>query len=95
MNVGLLLQYIEHFLGVCSVVTNLKAAIDEAFFYRFGFVVEFEKPDTPLREQFWALMLPKECPLAPDISIPVLAAPAVMRWQAMILKVLSSAPPLV
>ena len=73
MNVGLLLQYIEHFPGVCIVVTNLKAAIDEAFFYRFGFVVEFEKPDTPLREQFWALMLPKECPLAPDVSIPVLA----------------------
>ena len=40
LNVGLLLQYIENFSGICVVITNMKESIDEAFFRRFRFVLE-------------------------------------------------------
>jgi len=45
MNVGLLLQYIENHPGVCIVITNMKKAIDNAFFHHFCFVLDFEMPD--------------------------------------------------
>jgi SpoVK/Ycf46/Vps4 family AAA+-type ATPase len=35
MNVGLLLHHMETFNGVVMVITNMKQAIDEAFFRRF------------------------------------------------------------
>jgi SpoVK/Ycf46/Vps4 family AAA+-type ATPase len=73
LNVGLLLQHIEHFSGVCIVITNHSEAIDEAFFRRFNYVLKFEFPSARLREQLWRSLLPKECPLASDISLSVLA----------------------
>lgn len=73
INVGLLLQYIESFGGVCIVITNHQEAIDEAFFRRFHFVVKFELPGPRLREQIWKSMIPKECPLSADVSLSTLA----------------------
>jgi SpoVK/Ycf46/Vps4 family AAA+-type ATPase len=74
MNVGLLLQYIEHHPGVCIVITNMKEAIDDAFFRRFRFVLDFEMPDASQREALWKLLIPKECPLASDVSLCDLAS---------------------
>jgi len=73
MNVGLLLQYIENFSGVCIVITNMKDAIDEAFFRRFRFVVNFEMPDAELREKIWQSLVPKECPVDKGVSFHALA----------------------
>ncbi len=73
MNVGLLLQYIEAFNGVCIVVTNMKEMIDQAFFRRFRFVLEFERPTGKQRRLLWQKVLPKECPLEKDVDFGVLA----------------------
>lgn len=73
MNVGLLLQYIENFPGVCIVITNMKDAIDEAFFRRFRYVLDFDLPDAATREEIWKRTVPKACPLAKDVSFDELA----------------------
>lgn len=74
MNVGLLLQYIENCSGVCIVITNMKSAIDEAFFRRFRFVLDFEEPDATAREEIWKSMVPKDCPCASNVSFRELAS---------------------
>lgn len=74
MNVGLLLQYIENHPGVCIVITNMKKAIDDAFFRRFRFVLDFEMPNASEREELWKLLIPSDCPLASDVSLRDLAA---------------------
>jgi SpoVK/Ycf46/Vps4 family AAA+-type ATPase len=73
LNVGLLLQHIESFPGVCIVITNSAEAIDEAFFRRFNHVVSFDKPGPRLRLKLWQLMIPKQCPLSADVSTERLA----------------------
>ena len=73
INVGLLLQYIESFAGVCVVITNHSESIDDAFFRRFHFVIKFEAPGPRQREQLWKSMIPKECPLSSDVSVSILA----------------------
>lgn len=74
LNVGLLLQFIENFAGICIVITNLKGAIDEAFFRRFRFVLEFEMPNAASREKIWKITIPKQCPLAKDVNFKELAS---------------------
>lgn len=74
LNVGILLQHMETFNGVCIAITNTKDAIDEAFFRRFRFVLEFEMPDRDERERIWKAMVPKNCPLAEDVSLGTLAS---------------------
>ena len=74
INVGLLLQHMENFTGVCIVVTNQKAAIDEAFFRRFHYVLNFEPPNTRQREELWKSIVPGDCPLGDDVSFPSLAS---------------------
>lgn len=73
LNVGLLLQQIESFAGVCIVITNRPSCIDDAFFRRFDYVVKFEKPSPRVRERIWAALLPKECPLGPAVNLSTLA----------------------
>jgi SpoVK/Ycf46/Vps4 family AAA+-type ATPase len=73
LNVGLLLQHIESFPGVCIVITNSAEAIDEAFFRRFNHVVSFEKPGARLRLKLWQLIIPRQCPLSADVSTERLA----------------------
>ena len=68
MNVGLLLQSIEHFPGICIVITNQKHVIDEAFFRRFRLVLDFDKPDRLAREKMWKLLVPADTPLSSDVS---------------------------
>jgi SpoVK/Ycf46/Vps4 family AAA+-type ATPase len=68
LNVGLLLQHIESFPGVCIVITNAAEAIDEAFFRRFNYVVAFEKPGPRLRLRLWQSIVPCQCPVSSDVS---------------------------
>lgn len=73
LNVGLLLQHVENFSGVCIVITNHRDVIDEAFFRRFHYVLEFELPGPGQREKLWGFIVPKECPLAKDVKLSILA----------------------
>lgn len=73
LNVGLLLQKIEHFEGICVVITNMKEMIDEAFFRRFRFVLEFKMPNAEEREAIWKATLPEQCPISEDVDFRALA----------------------
>ena len=73
LNVGLLLQYIESFAGICVVITNMKESLDEAFFRRFRFVLEFKMPSVEEREKIWKVTLPEQCPIANDVDFGELA----------------------
>lgn len=53
-----------------SVISRV---LDEAFFRRFQFVLDFERPDCRMREELWKTILPPECPLAPDVSLQALS----------------------
>ncbi len=68
LNVGILLHHIETFPGVCVVITNLKQKIDEAFFRRFKFVLDFTLPNAENRKKIWRLLIPPECPLSKDVD---------------------------
>jgi SpoVK/Ycf46/Vps4 family AAA+-type ATPase len=72
-NVGILLHHIETTPGVVIVITNLKDRIDNAFFRRFKFVLEFPKPNGNERHEMWKLMIPSEAPLSKDVDLSVLA----------------------
>ncbi len=48
-----LLQAIESYPGVAFLATNLKGNIDQAFFRRLRYVVEFPKPDPALQRELW------------------------------------------
>mmetsp|Transcript_25098 Transcript_25098/g.53407 ORF Transcript_25098/g.53407 Transcript_25098/m.53407 type:complete len:568 (+) Transcript_25098:2-1705(+) len=73
LNVGLLLQLIENFSGICVVITNMKDSIDEAFFRRFRFVLEFKLPSAGEREKIWRITLPEQCPVAKDVDFGLLS----------------------
>lgn len=73
INVGLLLQSIENSRCTCIVITNQKAAIDNAFLRRFQYVVDFKQPTSHEREKLWEAIIPEECPLADDVSLERLA----------------------
>jgi len=73
INVGLLLQHIENFSGTCIVITNQKDTIDDAFFRRFRFVLNFQRPDASQREALWRSIIPEDCPLSTDVSLTKLA----------------------
>jgi len=70
---GILLYHMERFPGIVVVTTNLIGNIDEAFFRRFRFVVEFTLPSVSLREKLWRVHLPAKAPLHKDVDFPELA----------------------
>ncbi|MBE7170232.1 MAG: ATP-binding protein [Williamsia sp.] len=72
--ISYLLQRIEDYAGLVILATNLKSNIDEAFARRFQLVIDFPKPDEPQRLQLWKKAFTPPCRLAPEISLPKLAA---------------------
>ncbi|SMY06268.1 ATP-binding protein [Flavimaricola marinus] len=59
---GFLLQCLEAYPGVAILTTNMRASIDDAFFRRFRFAIEFPFPDQALRRQIWQRVLPDALP---------------------------------
>lgn len=59
---GYLLQCLESYPGIAILTTNLREAIDDAFFRRFRFAIEFPFPDAQMRQQIWARVLPATVP---------------------------------
>ncbi|GMV42307.1 MAG: hypothetical protein AMXMBFR64_40230 [Myxococcales bacterium] len=73
MEVNLLLQEIERFEGIVVLTTNLFGALDEALIRRIQFRISFPFPDADERLRIWRTLLPPEAPLAPDVSLELIA----------------------
>jgi SpoVK/Ycf46/Vps4 family AAA+-type ATPase len=72
--VSYLLQRIEDYNGLIVLATNFKNNVDEAFARRFQVMIDFKKPDEHQRLQLWENAFTPPCQLAPEISLPKLAA---------------------
>jgi SpoVK/Ycf46/Vps4 family AAA+-type ATPase len=73
IEINYLLQRMEEFEGLVILATNLRKNIDEAFFRRMQFVVEFPFPDAAHRYRIWRQHFPPEAPTADDIDFSYLA----------------------
>jgi SpoVK/Ycf46/Vps4 family AAA+-type ATPase len=73
IEINYLLQRVEEFEGLVILATNLRKNIDEAFFRRMQFVVEFPFPDAAHRYRIWRQHFPPEAPAADDIDFSYLA----------------------
>jgi SpoVK/Ycf46/Vps4 family AAA+-type ATPase len=73
IEINYLLQRMEEFEGLAILATNLRKNIDEAFFRRMHFAVEFPFPDEAQRYQIWQQHFPPPAPLADDIDFNYLA----------------------
>ena len=58
IEINYLLQRVEEFDGLVVLATNLRRNIDEGFFRRMQFAVEFPFPDQAHRYQIWKTRLP-------------------------------------
>src|SRR5262245_58154269 len=67
------LQRMEEFDGLVILATNLRKNIDEAFFRRMHFAVEFPMPDESHRYRIWKQHLPEAAPVAGDIDFDFLS----------------------
>lgn len=62
VEVSYLLQRMEAYTGLAILTTNMKKSIDEAFFRRIQFVIDFPFPDSDLRERIWRGIFPQRLP---------------------------------
>lgn len=73
LEVGYLLQRIEHHDGLVILSTNLQRSVDDAFLRRFHSRIEFPLPSAEHRARLWQLMLPPGVPRAEDLDLARLA----------------------
>jgi hypothetical protein len=73
IEINYLLQRMEEFDGLVILATNLRKNIDEGFFRRMHFAVEFPFPDAPHRYRIWKQHLPELAPVNDDIDFDYLA----------------------
>jgi SpoVK/Ycf46/Vps4 family AAA+-type ATPase len=73
IEINYLLQRMEEFEGLVVLATNLRKNIDEAFFRRMHFAIEFPFPDETDRYQIWKQHFPPTAPVAGDIDFNFLA----------------------
>ncbi len=73
IEVAYLLQKMEEHDGVIILASNLAKNMDQAFARRMHYVVEFPRPDAPLRERLWQTILPREVPVERDVDFGFLA----------------------
>jgi ATP-dependent 26S proteasome regulatory subunit len=64
IEINYLLQRMEEFEGLVILATNLRKNIDDGFFRRMQFVVDFPFPDVAHRYRIWQLHFPAEAPSA-------------------------------
>jgi SpoVK/Ycf46/Vps4 family AAA+-type ATPase len=68
MATNILLQEIENFEGIVILTTNLEKNIDKAFSRRIGFKVHFPFPESKDRARIWRTLMPKTCPVDPNLD---------------------------
>jgi SpoVK/Ycf46/Vps4 family AAA+-type ATPase len=73
IEINYLLQRMDDFEGLVILATNLRKNIDEAFFRRMQFAIEFPFPDETNRYLIWKQHIPKAAPVANDIDFNFLA----------------------
>ena len=71
LEVGYLLQRLEHHEGLVMLASNLRGNLDPAFTRRFHHVVNFPRPDQAGRRRLWELALaaPVELQEAADLDV--------------------------
>jgi hypothetical protein len=62
IEVSYLLQRMESYRGLAILTTNLKSALDKAFYRRIRFVVQFPFPDAQSRAAIWRRVFPSGTP---------------------------------
>jgi ATP-dependent 26S proteasome regulatory subunit len=67
IEVSYLLQRIEQFKGLTILTTNMKSAIDKAFFRRIRFILHFKQPTIALRQEMWKKAFPRPLENTPSI----------------------------
>jgi len=70
---NIILEELETFPGIFIATTNLINNLDNAFFRRFHYKIEFCVPDYLCRKKIWSCHLPSTIPGADDIDIDFLA----------------------
>ncbi|HZD96364.1 MAG TPA: ATP-binding protein [Candidatus Sulfotelmatobacter sp.] len=73
IEINYLLQRMEEFDGLVVLATNLRRNIDEGFFRRMHFAVEFPFPDQSHRYRIWKQHFPEKLPVAGDVDLDYLA----------------------
>ena len=73
IEINYLLQRMEEFQGLAILATNQRKNIDEAFFRRMHFAVEFPFPDQADRLAIWKHHFPASAPVSNDIDFNFLA----------------------
>lgn len=73
IEINYLLQRMEEFDGLVVLASNLQKNIDDAFFRRMHFAVEFPFPEAAYRYRIWQQHVPPEAPLDGDIDFNFLA----------------------
>jgi SpoVK/Ycf46/Vps4 family AAA+-type ATPase len=68
-----LLQRMEEFDGLVILATNLRKNIDDGFFRRMHFAIEFPFPDAAHRYRIWQQHFPAHAPVKGDIDFDYLA----------------------
>ncbi len=68
MATNMLLQEIENFEGIVVLTTNIEKNMDDAFKRRIQFKVHFPFPEPEMRSQIWQTLVPKSCPLDPEVD---------------------------
>jgi SpoVK/Ycf46/Vps4 family AAA+-type ATPase len=63
IEVSYLLQRMESYRGLAILTTNLKSALDDAFFRCLRFVVTFPFPGAVQRGEIWRRILPETLPV--------------------------------
>lgn len=74
IEINYLLQRMEEFEGLAVLATNQRKNIDDAFFRRMHFAVEFPFPDQAERYVIWKQHFPDSAPVAGDIDFNFLAS---------------------
>jgi SpoVK/Ycf46/Vps4 family AAA+-type ATPase len=74
IEINYLLQRMEEFEGLAILATNLRKNIDDAFFRRMHFAVEFPFPDQTQRYSIWVQHIPESAPVAGDVDFDFLAS---------------------
>jgi SpoVK/Ycf46/Vps4 family AAA+-type ATPase len=73
IEISYLLQRVEEFEGLVILASNLRKNIDDGFFRRMHFAVEFPLPDAAHRYRIWQQHFPDKAPLGADVDFDFLS----------------------
>ena len=69
IEVSYLLDRMEEYKGIAILATNHKSNIDETFFRRINFIIEFPMPDADLRQRIWESSISPKAKWAKQVDL--------------------------